>query len=459
MDRIFHQNFKKIHFIGIGGISMSGLAKLCLGMGYEVTGSDPARNAETDELEALGVRIYASHAEENVEGADVAVFSSAIGADNPELLHAVLSKKCVLSRGKFLGMVSRLFGRVVAVAGAHGKTTASALLAEVLIREGKDLCYHIGGVLKSQGENTGCSGAPLPPEERERKGGRESHGGIFVCEACEYKRNFLSLTPDIGVILNIDFDHPDYYRDLEDVRSAFRSFAARCRRTVGHVSAEFCDVKFALEGEDGAQDAEVLARRPERLPDGRFRFEICCGGECYPAISPFLFRHNILNVLAVFAVCRELGLRPERVLEDIAAFGGVERRFERLEAEGTELWSDYAHHPRQIAGVLRALREEGRRVICVFEPHTYSRTVRLFCDFAEALKIADEVILLPVFAAREAYVPGVIESLQEEVAKSVPCRLLAFEEVLPALKAFDGTRVLLGAGAFDEWLRRRYGLR
>ncbi len=442
MDQIFHKNFKKIHFVGIGGISMSGLAKLCFAMGYVVSGSDLAENAETAALRKRGIAVFSSHAEENVEGADVVVFSSAIGTDNPELQRAVLAKKCVLSRGKFLSLVSRQFRRVVAISGAHGKTTASALLSEVLARENAAFCYHIGGVLKSMGENTACFGDDL-----------------FVCEACEYKRNFLALEPDIGVVLNIDFDHPDYYRDLEDVRSAYRSFAGRCGRTVGHVSAEFCDVRFAVEGEEGAESADVLGRNLERTSDGKFRFEILCDGRVYAAVSPFLFRHNVLNVLAVFAVCRELGLDLERALAHISNFEGVERRFERLCAGGLELWSDYAHHPKQIAGVLRALKEEGHRVVCVFEPHTYSRTVKLFCDFVDALKVADEVILLPVFAAREAFVPGVIESLREEVEKFTPCRLLEFSEVMPALAHCEGTKVLLGAGAFDEWLRRQYGLR
>ena len=443
MDPLFRQNFKKIHFIGIGGVSMSGLAKLARGFGYEVSGSDSGESAEIAKLRDLGIPVFPVHAEENVREADAVVFSSAIGADNPELQRAILSGKCVLSRGKFLGMISAQFGRVIAFSGAHGKTTATALLAEILKNENAAFCYHLGGVLKSVGENTACFGKDC-----------------FVCEACEYKRNFLSLRPDVGVILNVDFDHPDYYRDIEDVRAAYRSFAKQCRCTVGHCSVGFCDVSFGIEGTDfraGSDPEPDLAAYGLARTEEGFRFELRCGGKKYEAVSPFLFRHNVENVLAVLAVCREFGIDLVRAIGHVAAFGGVERRFERLEAEGIPIYSDYAHHPKQIEGVIRALKEEGHRVLCVFEPHTYSRTVRLFCEFSEALSLADEVFLLPVFAAREAEVKGVAEALCEEVARKTPCRLIDYEQVLPILKGREGTAVALGAGGFDGWLRRKIG--
>jgi UDP-N-acetylmuramate--alanine ligase len=442
---------RRVHFVGIGGIGMSGIAELLANLGYEVSGSDLARSALTDRLATLGVRVETGHDARHIGAADVVVTSSAIGPFNPEVDEAVARHVPVIPRAEMLAELMRLrFG--IAVAGAHGKTTTTSMIALMLERAGLDPTAVIGGRLSAFGSNARLGGGPL-----------------MVAEADESDRSFLKLSPAIAVVTNIDREHMETYGSFERLIDAFDDFASRVpfygavvgcvdnppvaamlarltRRTIGYGFAEGADVR-GLEPIVTGSGGRCLVRY--RLPGG--------GGPAGEGELelPVPGRHNLQNALAALAVGLELGLDFEPASAALAAFPGAERRYQVLgTAAGVTVIDDYGHHPTELAAVLEAARAGAPgRVVAVFQPHRYSRTRELMAEFGPALAAADVVVLTDIYAAGEAPMPGItLDALADAVRRDVPGVQVVRElDALPdavASIARPGDAVLtLGAGS------------
>jgi UDP-N-acetylmuramate--alanine ligase len=447
---------RRIHFVGVGGIGMSGIAELLANLGYEVSGSDAKGSDITERLSRLGVDVHTGHAEQNVGAADVVVVSSAIRDDNPEVTAARARHIPVIPRAEMLAELMRL-QRGIAVAGAHGKTTTTSMIALVLERAGLDPTAVIGGRLSAFGSNA--------------KLGR---GAWIVAEADESDRSFLRLSPSMAVITNLDREHMDAYGTFEEVQRAFVEFANKVpfdglvvacaddpalRAILPAISRP--TVLYALE-----RDADVTAtgvtlspfasvsqvwlrRNDRREPLGDLTLSV-------PG------RHNVSNALAAVAIGLELKIPYERIASALAEFRGAERRFQSLgEARGVLVVDDYGHHPTEIAAVLAAARTLHRRILVVFQPHRYTRTQQLMTDFGPALAGSDEIVLTDIYPASEKPIPGVtIDTLAEAVrrAVSVPVRIVPAIDDVPrqvAAIAREGDVVItLGAGSIGTAGRR-----
>lgn len=386
-----------VHLVGIGGIGMSGIARVLLEEGYRVSGSDLRVSPLTEALVGLGGTVYEGHAAKNIAGADLVVLSSAVPPHNPEVVAAQESGIPVVSRAQILGQLMK--GRYgVAVAGTHGKTTTSAMIALILMRAGLDPTIIVGGVIPELGSNA--------------KAGK---GKYIVLEADEYQRTFLGLSPSVAVVTNIEMDHPDYFRDLEDICQAYLEFvrlvppegeiflcsddpmAQRLQEEplLAEITTYGLGPRARWRAADlaanaaGGSDFRVLA---SSRPRGEFSLRI-------PG------RHNVRNGLAALAVADYLGIDLMEAGKTLAQFRGVERRFEvKGEASGVIIIDDYAHHPSEIKATLTAAKERypERRVWAVFQPHTYSRTKALLSDFAASFGDADQVVVTDIYPARES---------------------------------------------------------
>jgi len=392
---------RRIHFVGIGGSGMSGIAEVLVNQGYQVSGSDLAENAATRRLAGLGAKVLFRHQPANVEGADVVVVSTAVQPDNPEVLAAREQRIPVVPRALMLAELMRL-KQGVAIAGTHGKTTTTSLVASVLAEAGLDPTFVIGGRLIAAGSNA-----------------RLGAGEYIVVEADESDASFLHLQPMIAVVTNIDADHMDTYgHDFEELKAAFVQFL---RNLPFYGAAILCaddpHVRSILQavtkpvltygtGEDASLRAEAI-----RHDAGRMKFRARREGASPLEVTLNLpGRHNVLNALAAIAVANELGIRDQAILKALAEFHGVGRRFQRygdvpLEGGGAfTLIDDYGHHPAEMAATLEAARGAfaGRRIVLAFQPHRYSRTRDLFEDFVKVLSTADALLLAEVYPAGEA---------------------------------------------------------
>jgi UDP-N-acetylmuramate--alanine ligase len=406
----------RVHFTGIGGAGMSGIARIMLARGICVSGSDAMPSAVLDDLHAQGAQVHVGHAGSNLGGlgaGDTLVVSSAIRADNPELAEARRRGMRVLHRAAALASV--MTGRrVTAVAGTHGKTTTTSMLTTVLRECGADPGYVIGGVLNETG-----------------LGAEDGAGMDFVAEADESDGSFLLLSPDVAIITNVEADHLDHYASLADIKTAFTTFG----RSASGMVLTCADDPGAEEVAERIDPARVRRYGESCQADYRLG-DVRPGGMAVSLTvaadhSPFgeIFatmtvhvpgHHNALNATAAFAAAVELGFAPPRVAAALAAYRGARRRMElKGEAGGVRVLDSYAHHPTELAADLRAARDmaAGGRVIAVFQPHLYSRT-RIFApEFGAALGLADEVVVLDVYAAREDPEPGVTGAL---IAGEVP---------------------------------------
>ena len=388
------------HFIGIGGIGMSGIAEILLSLDMKVSGSDLRRGPVTDRLASLGATIYEGHQAGNVSGATVVVTSSAVGAANPEVLEAHARKIPVIQRAEMLAELMRLkYG--IAIAGMHGKTTTTSMVASVLSAGGLDPTVVVGGRVDALGSNA-----------------RLGTTQYLVAEADESDRSFLKLSPILAVVTNLDREHMDCYRDMADVEHAFLDFMDKVP-FYGAVTACL----------DNPQLAAILPRARRRVftygtaPEADFRLEFLVAGEGRFArfqvvtregpLGPFELhvpgRHNVLNATAAVAVARQLEVPEEKIAEGLNNFRGVDRRFQqRGQVRGVTVVDDYGHHPTEIRATLAAARECGhKRVFVVFQPHRYTRTLDLLEEFSGAFRDADTVIVLPISAASEEPIPGV----------------------------------------------------
>ena len=407
-------NFKQpvhVHFIGIGGISMSGLAKILLKEGFTVSGSDNKESALTDSLADAGAVIfYGQKASNIIQGINVVVYTAAIHDDNEEFMAAKEKNLPMLSRAELLGQLMTNYKFPIAVSGTHGKTTTTSMLSHILLANDMDPTISVGGILKAIGGNI-----------------RVGDSDFFVTEACEYTNSFLHFLPKISIILNIDEDHLDFFKDLDDIRSSFRKFAELvpadgylvingeidccedimkglpCKViTYGHSSSMNYSASNISHNSKGEASFDFIK-------DGVFteRIHLSVNGD-----------HNVSNALAALAVADQLGVPVGISQKGLKSFSGTTRRFEyKGERDGVTIIDDYAHHPTEITATLAASRHYPHREIwCVFQPHTYTRTKALFGEFVESLSHTDHIILADIYAARETDTLGVSS---EDVARAL----------------------------------------
>jgi UDP-N-acetylmuramate--alanine ligase len=439
-----------IHFVGIGGSGMSGIAEILLSQGFIVSGSDMQSSETTAYLARQGASVFIGHAKENIEGAEVVVYSSAVRpTDNPETLAALERKIPIIRRAEMLSEVSRL-KYTLAIAGTHGKTTTTSMCGLVMMKAGLDPTVIVGGRLKGLGGTNA----------------RLGKGDWIVLEADEYDRSFLQLLPTIAVVTNIEADHLDIYSDLDDIKGAFTEFSNK---------VPFYGTACVCLDDPGVRDVLPLIKRvvttygttPQcdvrateiSYHDNTSSFTLNYHGEPLCQITLNVpGEHNVLNALAACAVALQCNVAPDVIAEALAEFGGVYRRFEiKGERNGILVIDDYAHHPTEILATLEAARNGwNRRIVAVFQPHTYTRTRDFYKEFATSFDNADMLILTDVFPAREEPIEGVSGKLISDAARDaghrhvqyVP-RLVDVPSVLREILK-DGD-ILLTMGAGDVW--------
>jgi UDP-N-acetylmuramate--alanine ligase len=432
---------KKIHFVGIGGSGMCPIAEILLHRGYELTGSDINESDTLERIRSLGIPVFMEQKAENINGAELVVYSAAVKQNNPELVAAREKKIPTVERSVMLGMVARRYKNTIAVSGTHGKTTTTAMITQILLGAGKDPSAVIGGKLPLIDGN-----------------GRAGHSDTIVCEACEYVDTFLQLHPSISVILNIDNDHLDYFGTVENIIRSFHQFAKQTSRLI-IVNGDNENAKKAVEDISGPKIVTYGFQKNNDYYAGdicdtsraREKFSVYRHGEKLAEIDLSVpGKHNIYNALAAFAVADSFGIAPNVIAENLHQFTGVHRRFELLgEFNGITVADDFAHHPTEIAATLTAAKQMGfSRVWAVFQPHTYSRTFNLLNDFAKVLQIADKVVLSEILAVRETNTYNIYA---KDLAAKIPgcVWFKTFEEITDYVTAHakDGDLILtLGGG-------------
>ena len=407
-------DFKKplhVHFIGIGGISMSGLAEILIKEHFTISGSDSKQSALTDHLTNLGATIfYPQKASNIIEGIDVVVYTAAIHDDNPEFAEAKRQGLPMLSRAELLGQLMNNYSTPIAISGTHGKTTTTSMLSHILLEAETDPTISVGGILNAIGGNI-----------------RVGNSDIFVTEACEYTNSFLNFFPHISVILNVEEDHMDFFKDIDDIRSSFHKFATLLPEDGALiVNKNIESLESIIEGLNckvisysECQDADYSAANIEFDELGNASFDLIKYGTYVDRIKLSVAgNHNVSNALSTIAVADLLEIPLETIKKGILSFTGTVRRFQyKGERNGFTIIDDYAHHPTEIRATLTSAQNYPHKDIwCIFQPHTYTRTKAFFHEFAEALSMADHVILADIYAARETDTLGMSsEALAEEI--------------------------------------------
>ncbi len=405
------ENKKKIHLVGIGGVSMNSLAELLLSMGVPVSGSDRAHSAVIERLERLGACVHYGHEAQNVEGASLVIRTAAVHDDNPEIMRAHELEIPVMERAEAWGCLMMDYQDVICLSGTHGKTTSTSMMTLIAMQAALDPTVMVGSNLPAIGGTL-------------RIGGHE----CFVAESCEYCNSFLSFSPTIAVILNVEADHLDFFKDIDDIVHSFHEF---CLRTPENglvvTNADDIHAMRAVQGVDRkiltfgvSQTANV---RPENvtIENGYYRFDVMADKQFYTHVELAVpGYHNMLNALACCAAAWFLKIAGEHVTAGLAQFKGSSRRFERTGKmkNGALVVDDYAHHPSEMRATLETARQmDFARIFCVFQPHTYTRTKALFSEFTEALHLCDQAVLAPIYAAREQNTIGIYAS---DLAKEIP---------------------------------------
>lgn len=428
MYKINFKNPIHVHFIGIGGISMSGLAKVLLKEGFTVSGSDNKRSPLTEQLEKAGASVFYGQKASNItDGIDVVVYTAAIHADNEEYQAAVKKGLSMLSRAQLLGQLMTNYDIPIAVAGTHGKTTTTSMLTHILLAADTDPTVSVGGILNAIGGNI-----------------RVGNSEIFVTEACEYTNSFLEFFPKISVILNIDEDHLDFFKDLDDIRHSFRKFAELLPSdgclVINGDTERLSDITDGLAcriityGFDSMMDYSAANVSHDEL--GNASFDFMKKGSFVKRITLSVNGdHNVSNALAALAVADLLDISAKDAGKGLKNFRGTKRRFEyKGEVNGVTIIDDYAHHPTEIKASLMAARHYPHREIwCVFQPHTYTRTKALFQEFVEALSYTDHIILADIYAARETDTLGISSA---DIAKEL-CQKGADAYYLPSFEKIE----------------------
>ncbi len=403
-----------IYFIGIGGISMSGLAEILACRGHRVSGTDLKESPITKHLEKQGIHVNYGHKKENItDDVELVVYTAAIHSDNPELIAAKEKNIPLMDRAHLLGEIMADYPNSIAVAGTHGKTTTTSMVSEILLAANTDPTITVGGILPTIGSNL-----------------KIGHSPFFVAEACEYFDSFLQFSPMVGIILNIESDHLDYFEDLAHIRRSFHAFAQRVPKggavIINHEierAAELtADLTCTAETFGLADGAVWQAKNIHHGNDGTSDFDVYYKGELFGSIHLNIpGEHNIMNALAAIAAAHYLGISTDNCRKGLLHFNGTDRRFQRKgEKNGVQVIDDYAHHPTEIKAALAAAKKVKHNTTwCVFQPHTYSRTKFLFDEFGEAFADADEIIIADIFAARETLDESITAAmLAERIAKA-----------------------------------------
>lgn len=391
-----------VHFIGIGGISMSGLAEILIEQGFTISGSDARRSDLTDRLASLGAAIYLGQKASNIkQGIQLVVYTAAIREDNPEYREVIERNIPMLSRAELLGQLMRNYQTAIAVSGTHGKTTTTSMISEILLRSGTDPTISIGGILKLIHGNI-----------------HVGKSDIFVTEACEYTNSFLHFYPTIGIILNVEEDHLDFFKDLEDIQNSFHLFAKRIpkdglliiNRDIPDYDRIIQNLECRIISYGFCEEADY---RPETITYdayARGSYDLLQNGKQLMNVQLGVAgKHNISNSLAAIALAHELQISSSDIKKALLAFTGTDRRFEyKGKIGGVTVFDDYAHHPTEIKATLEAASNyPHNKLWCVFQPHTYTRTKAFLNDFAAALSLADKIILTDIYAARETDTLGI----------------------------------------------------
>ena len=390
------QTKEHIYFIGIGGISMSGLAEILASRGHQVSGTDVKETAVTKHLQSLGIHINFGHRAENItDDITLVVYTAAIHDDNPELRAAHEKGIRIMDRAHLLGQIMDEYHDSVAVSGTHGKTTTTSMVSEILLAAEKDPTITVGGILPTIGSNLRIGNSPY-----------------FVAEACEYFDSFLQFNPFIAIILNVESDHLDYFKTLENIRRSFHAFAQRVpakgllaiSEKIDHVEELTDGLTCHVETFGLSEKANWRAENIVHEADGRNSFDVYHNSAFFTTIHLHIpGEHNITNALAAIAASAFLGAAPEDCVKGLHHYTGTERRFQlKGKKDGITVIDDYAHHPTEIKAALAAAQNvQHNTTWCVFQPHTFSRTHFLFDEFGEAFGDADEIIIADIFAARE----------------------------------------------------------
>ena len=434
----------RAHLVGVGGVSMAPLAEVLKGKGMEITGSDMKESAVVDHLRSLGIPVTIGHLPESVRGAECVIRTAAVHDDNPEIAAALKAGIPVFERAQAWGALMRRYQNALCVAGTHGKTTTTSMCTHIFLAAGRDPSVMLGGTLPV----LGC-------------GHRVGHGDTIIAESCEYCNSFLSFAPTVAVILNVEADHLDFFKDLDDIKRSFRRFA-------GLVPEDGWVV--VNQDDPGAVDALAGLERP-LLTFGVEQGDVHAAGLtwnagcasfhlCIKAESPVRITlavpgmHNVSNALAACAAAYCLGVDPADMARGLAQFTGAGRRFEKKGTyHGADVYDDYAHHPDELRALLTMAKTLGyRRVICAFQPHTYTRTAAFFDDFAQVLQLADAAVVAEIYAARETDTLGVSSQALAERIPGAVCRA-TLEEVTACLAqlARPGD-LILTVGAGDIYL-------
>ena len=396
---------RHVHLVGIGGVSMRPLGLVLKGMGMVVTGSDMSASVSTQELENQGIPVAIGHHAENIAGADCIIRTAAAHNDNPEIAAARAAGIPVFERAQAWGEIMKSYKNAICISGTHGKTTTTSMMTHILMEANLDPTVMIGGYLPWL-----------------HAGHRVGHGDTILLESCEYCDSFLNFFPTLAVILNVEADHLDYFKDLEDIQKSFHQFASLA--TFGVIAnGDDPHTVSAMQGIDyvsfglGEQNRIHAANMH---PDWQ-HFDVICDGEYYCHLDMgVLGKHNALNALAAAAAAWMMGIPGEAVSHGLESFHGAGRRMEfKGKFQGADVYDDYAHHPDELSATVSAVRSAmpGRRIVLAFQPHTYTRTKALFDDFVRELKKPDVVILSEIYAARERNTIG-ISSL--DLAKQIP---------------------------------------
>ena len=445
MKKLEKSSKKRIHFIGIGGISMSGLAKMLVHDGFKVSGSDIGGDKEIDILKGLGVKIYHSHVEDNIsKDVDLVVFTGAVKEDNPELVRARELGIETMERSEFLGLIAREYSKVIAIAGTHGKTTTTAMLGEIFFKANLNPTIHLGG------ESIGFKGNTII-------GGKE----YFIVEACEYRESFKYLNPYIGIILNVDLDHLDYYKDYSHIHSAFQNFADNSLSVVCGAS---CDISHKLIDSVSVINHEGSNWSVKNIEcfGGGYSYNVYKNGEYYGSFRLNMIGiHNVYNSLFAISVADKCEIAKDTIMNALSSFKGVERRYERIASiNGCNIIIDYAHHPTELKSSIGGISGVYKRVLYVFQPHTYSRTLKLFDEFVEVLSSLSNVVIFKTYPAREKLLSG---GTAKDLYNSVRNEFKNYFDDLEELNAFINAKcheydciLVLGAGDLALKLKDKY---
>ncbi len=417
----------QVHCIGIGGIGLSAIAEIFLNRGKTVTGSDMKESDITDHLISKGAIIFLGHREKNVEGADLVIYSAAVSTDNPELRRARELNIPTVTRAQALGALMREYDNSIAISGTHGKTTTTSMVSLILKNAEKDPTILVGGTLEELGGNVAV--------------GKSDY---FVTEACEYMDSFLSLAPKIEIILNIDSDHLDYFKDIDHIASSFEKFTSLVPNDKGMIVAYDANpfVHSVIQGKPGvvtfglSDQCKYYAEDISWSAEGRPGFKVYCEGKILGEVQMAIpGEYNVLNALAAFACTHELGVEAGVIIKTLESYTGTDRRFDiiGITEKGVQIIDDYAHHPTEICATLSAaVKVPHNRLWVCFQPHTYTRTRALFEQFVDAFEQTDCLILAEIYAAREKNIYKISSALlAEEIKKKHPTKEVHF------FKTFD----------------------